>query len=174
MNGQNKLLLPFGESCVIRTVVEVALEVEPAEVIVVLGHQREDVEVALGGLPARFIPNESFQAGMAGSIAAGIEATAPDSEGYLILLGDMPFVTRSLMAALAERGSPDMIVFPTVGGQQRNPVLFGRAFRNELRRVAGDHGARQVIARHEGATVGVPWSDESCFRDIDIPTDWAT
>ena len=57
MGAINKLLLPFQQSTILETVIDHLLELSQLELIVVLGHQSEEVRTAIGELPVRTVFN---------------------------------------------------------------------------------------------------------------------
>ncbi len=167
MAGGNKLLLPWDGSTVIRHVADTVLELHLSETILVLGHDLQKIESATCRLPVLYTINQDYALGMGSSIARGVFAASPESEGFLICLGDMPRVSVSLLSAIVSGGAPDGITYPTLTGEQRNPVLFGCKFRESLLNLHGDQGARSVIRDNLDACVGIEWHDASCFQDID-------
>ena len=62
--------------------------------IVVTGHQAEQVEKALHGLKVKFVRNPDFAEGLASSVKAGIAAVPANADGAVICLGDMPLIDR--------------------------------------------------------------------------------
>ena len=54
--------------------------------IVVTGHQAEQVEKALAGLKVKFVRNPDFAEGLASSVKAGIAAVPPNADAR----GDLP------------------------------------------------------------------------------------
>ena len=130
MEEGNKLLLPWGEKCVIEEVVEKVCEVGLGEVIVVTGHQREQVEDKLGEHPVRIVHNGGFAEGMASSIRVGVEAS--DGKGYLFVLGDMPKVRGETMDRVASLVKyQTAMAVPVIGEKRGHPVgIGGRTGRN--------------------------------------------
>ncbi len=110
--------------------------------------------------------------GQGASLAAGIEATR-DAQGWIVALGDMPFIEPATVAAvLREVGRGALIAAPVLaGGQRGHPVGFGRTLREELMALDGDVGARGVIAAHRGELVLVEVDDPGIVKDIDRPGD---
>ena len=167
MEGANKLLLPWEARCVLQAVVERICEVGLGEVVVVTGHQRAAVGEALSRYPVRLVHNPDFAEGMAASISVGVEA-AVGEQGYLFALGDMPQVAGKTMERVAEAlKSREAIAVPVCDGRRGHPVAFGRAYRGELLRLAGDRGARPVVRRHAANVIEVPVEDEGIFVDVD-------
>ncbi|GBD44765.1 Molybdenum cofactor cytidylyltransferase [bacterium HR40] len=176
MGGENKLLLEVGGKAMVRRVVE-ALAASPARpIVVVTGHERERIEAALVGLPVTFVHNPAYCEGLSTSLRAGIEALPEDCDGTLVCLGDMPRLTAPLIERLLGAFAPERgqsIVVPTCGGRRGNPVLFGRAFFDEMKRIAGDVGARHILLAYPEAVVEVETGDPAVLVDVDTPEAFA-
>src|SRR5262249_31268049 len=74
MGGPNKLLAEIAGRPLVRIVVEEALASRARPIIVVVGHQRAEVEKALAGLPVEVVYNADFAQGLGTSLKAGIAA----------------------------------------------------------------------------------------------------
>ncbi len=172
MGGENKLLLPWRGKRIIEMVVETLVAASLHEVVVVVGHQREQVETALRDYPVRSVVNERFDEGMASSLRRGIEASATFVSGYLVALGDMPEIDESTVTSLCDRlvkTGPEAIVLPVKDGQRGHPVLFGKSFRDELLALSGDRRARAVIDAHSKRVVEVAADSAGILADVDTP-----
>ncbi|WP_201193169.1 nucleotidyltransferase family protein [Pseudomonas fluorescens] len=104
--------------------------------------------------------------GMGDSLAAGV-AACPQLGGWLIMLGDMPFILPStverVLAGLTEEG----ISVPLVNGEYGHPVGFGRVFGPGLVALSGDRGARSLFA--SAKVVEVTVEDPGALWDVDVP-----
>jgi molybdenum cofactor cytidylyltransferase len=172
MGGPNKLLAELGGKPLVRTVTEQALASKAQGVIVVTGHQADQVQQALRGLKVTFVHNPDFADGLATSVKAGISAVPGNADGAVICLGDMPLISAHLIDRLIEAFAPDagnLIVVPVSDGRRGNPVLWSRRFFNELMTLDGDIGARHLISRHSEAVAEVPVEGHGAFLDIDTP-----
>lgn len=144
------------------------------ETVVVVGHDARAVAQAISerkGVTTVF--NPAYRDGMAGSIRVGVEALARGTDGALILLGDQPFVTRSLLVRMLkafDQGGPNAIVAATHGGITTPPVIFASCYFEELERLRGDQGARSVVERHIEATTLVEAEPKEVF-DVDTRRD---
>ncbi len=105
--------------------------------------------------------------GMAFSLAAGV-AAAPRAAGWVVMLGDMPWVqpstVRAVVAAIAAGAD---IAIPVHEGQRGHPVGFASRFLPQLRALSGDAGARSLLAQWPEAITEVLVSDPGVLRDID-------
>ncbi len=172
MGGPNKLLAEIRGRPLVRIVVEEALASHAKPVIVVVGHQRGEVEKALAGLPVQLIYNPDFAQGLGTSLKAGIAAVPAEADGAIVCLADMPQVDASLLNRLIAAFDPDrgaLIVMPTVEGKRGNPVLWSRRFFPDLMAIEGDVGARHFIARYGEAVVEVPLEGRAALVDVDTP-----
>ena len=106
--------------------------------------------------------------GLGASLAAGV-AASPGDDGWIVALGDMPFIdplTIRAVAAAIENGA--LVAAPVdASGRRGHPVGFGRALREDLASLCGDEGARSVVERHREALHAVRVDDPGIFRDID-------
>ncbi|MGH8856128.1 MAG: nucleotidyltransferase family protein, partial [Telluria sp.] len=107
--------------------------------------------------------------GMGTSLVHAIRHALP-ADGWLVALGDMPFVRETTLAALRDAllAGADIAV-PVHAGQRGNPVAFGARHLDELLALGGDQGARRLLRTHPVTEVEV--DDPGILRDIDSPSD---
>ena len=87
MQTHNKLLLPWGEKRMLQVVVDTLSTFPFEKVVVVVGHQRHEIEQLLRGYALSMVHNEQYAEGMSTSIRKGVEAVGPrrhalDQAGY--------------------------------------------------------------------------------------------
>jgi molybdenum cofactor cytidylyltransferase len=105
-------------------------------------------------------------AGMGNSIAAAVAAQA-DHRGWLIVLGDMPFVLPDTLSRLVESLDDEHICVPVSGGEFGHPVAFGRRYCLPLMALSGDRGARRLF--QIWSVREVPVEDPGVLWDVDTP-----
>jgi molybdenum cofactor cytidylyltransferase len=172
MGAVNKMIAEIGGKPLVRIAAEQALASKASPVIVVTGHERDEVEAALTGLNVRFANNPDYAEGLGTSLRAGIAAVPAEADGAVILLGDMPQVDAKLVDKLIAAFDPEqgaLVVVPTIEGRRGNPVIWARRFFPELMAVTGDVGARHIIANVAEAVAEVAVSDVSIAVDVDTP-----
>lgn len=155
---------------VVRRVAVLALASEARPVVVVTGHAARDVELALHMLPVQIVANPDYASGLASSIKRGLAAVPAETEGVLVLLGDMPGVRPSTVDRLIDAflSSPGAwAAVPSYGGRRGNPALIGRALFASAMRLEGDEGARRLLSSAE--TLDVPVDDRGIILDLDHP-----
>jgi len=172
MGGPNKLIAEIGGKPLVRIAAEQAIASRATPVVVVTGHQREQVEAALDGLAVTIVHNPSFAEGLGTSLRTGIGAVPSDVDGAIICLGDMPQVDAALIDRLIAAFDPEkgaLVVLPTIDGKRGNPVLWARRFFPDLVAVEGDVGARHLIGAYSEAVVEVPVTGRAALIDVDTP-----
>ena len=111
--------------------------------------------------------------GMGASLAAGVAASS-DADGWIVALGDMPFIEPATIAAVRERLEHGALLAAPIlraSGQRGHPVGFSRALHSALAAVVGDEGARSVIAQNREEILLVEVDDPGIVTDIDAPSD---
>ena len=170
--GQNKLLMPWGETTVLGQVVKTLAQAGVPETIVVIGHEAEAIRESVQDLPCRTYMNLRYPEGMGRSIAAGVQACLPQTEGFLIVPGDMPALSQELVSEILERASENGLVVPRFGVRLGQPVYFGRVCRSELEALSGESGARNILEAHRDHIQFIDVEDERVFDDIDTIEDY--
>ncbi|MEA3641168.1 MAG: nucleotidyltransferase family protein [Lamprobacter sp.] len=123
--------------------------------------------LAAEGLDVMICPAAS--AGMGHSIACGVAASR-DADGWLIALGDMPWISASSIAVVAEALiAGARVVRPVHAGVAGHPVAFSASFGPALQRLQGDQGARGLL--RQVAVTEVLCNDPGVLRDVDRPQD---
>jgi molybdenum cofactor cytidylyltransferase len=178
MAPHNKLLVTdrTGKTMIAR-VVDNVLSSNARPILVVTGHQAEQVEHVLGGRPVRYVHAPDYAEGLAASLKAGIAAVPADCAAALVCLGDMPLVNGRMIDRLLSTYDPQegrLIVLPTYRGKQGNPMVWDRRFFPEILAISGDSGARFLVGRHAEAVAEVEMADDAVLRDFDTTESLAT
>ena len=170
--GATKLAADLHGKPLVRHVADAALGSAARPVIAVTGHARDLVQGALAGLPLTFVHNADYASGLASSLRTGIAAVPHDALGTIVLLGDMPLVSASLIGDLIqlfdENSETDAIV-PLTEGRRGNPVLLARSLFAEATRLTGDEGARRLLHHPGIRVVEFAVHGDAASADIDTP-----
>ena len=178
MAPHNKLLVgdKVGKPMIAR-VVDNVLSSNARPILVVTGHQAEQVEHALGGRPVRYVHAADYAEGLSASLKAGIAAVPPECAAAVVCLGDMPLVTGRMIDRLLSMYDPEegrLIVLPTFRGKQGNPMLWDKRFFPEILQITGDSGARFLVGKHAEFVCEVEMADDAVLRDFDTTDSLAT
>jgi molybdenum cofactor cytidylyltransferase len=173
---RNKLLaaLPDGQTLVTASARALCAALE--HVAVVVPSRGMLLEAALSDLPVRLIRNTRAKEGMGASIAVGVAALRhefPHARGWLIALGDMPFIAPRTIRTIADSIGKEghRIVAACYRGARGHPVGFDLSLTDELAALGGDQGASALLQTH-GLTL-VETDDAGVLRDVDTPADLA-
>ncbi len=109
--------------------------------------------------------------GISASLRAGIRAS-PRAAGWLIALGDMPWIqpstSQSLASMLREHGG---IIAPVFNGDRGHPVAFSARYGDALCALEGDTGARPLLQEYADTVRWLEVEDDGILADIDEPGD---
>jgi CTP:molybdopterin cytidylyltransferase MocA len=173
--GSSKPLLVLDGRTALERVLCTLGEADIGAAVVVLGHDADRVTAGVDLRGRIVVTNSRPDRGLSSSLALGIDAVPPDSEGVLVLHADMPFVRASTVravCALAKKGA--QMAAPRWGTERGFPVYFSRVHLVPLRAsLAGDEGGRRYIEAHHGLLEVVSVDDPGCVRDLDRPRDLA-
>ncbi|WP_341520767.1 nucleotidyltransferase family protein [Pseudomonas sp. G.S.17] len=167
-NDQHKLLAPcLGLDGVVRPVVEQVLIGLHGVVDKCLLITRQDCpEICRLGLHYGCEVVLLDSPGMGDSIAAAV-AAASDCRGWLVVLGDMPFILPDTLGKVIDSLQDDCISVPVHQGERGHPVGFGRTLGPALMTLAGDQGARRLFKTSRLQLVEV--DDPGVLWDVDVP-----
>lgn len=170
--GVNKLLLRIDGESLVRRAARIALEGGLDPVLVVLGHEAEQVGAELAGLACVPVPNARHELGMNASLDAGISIVPAGAAAAVVLLADMPFVTAAMIRTLVARhgATGAALVASRYGAVAAPPALYARTLFDELRGGRGDGRGRAVIRRHASEVEWVEWP-AAALADLDEVAD---
>ncbi|MGE0022380.1 MAG: NTP transferase domain-containing protein [Hyphomicrobium sp.] len=174
--ADNKLLATVDGAPMVARVARAILDGGVSELIAVTGAEHAAYVAALDSFPVTFAPNIAWDEGIGGSIATGVRALPDGALGAFIVPGDLPNLTadvfRSLGSAFAGAQGAKVVVPVIAGGEQRNPVLWPRAWFSELAALSGPAGGKSLLDRVGDARLDVAFADASLFSDIDTRGDY--
>jgi molybdenum cofactor cytidylyltransferase len=171
--GRLKQLLPWGGTTLVAWQVAQLRQAGAEEVIVVLGHEADQVRPAVPA-EARVVVNEAYKQGRAISLRAGAEATPEGTEAVLILSADQPRPAW-LPRALIEHWRADrpLVMSPRFDRGYGHPILIDGSLLPELRQVSDETlGLRAVIDRHVTRARSLSVSNQSVDVDLNTLADY--
>jgi len=169
--GGDKLLHPGADGTPIGVASLRNLQAAVPQVVAVVRSGDEALRRLLEAQGAAVCLCTDASLGMSRSLVCGISASRA-AQGWVIALGDMPYVAPATIAAVAARvAQTGGIAIPAYRGKRGHPVGFGRRYQQELLLLQGDEGARSVIARHPDEAEIIACDDAGILRDIDRPAD---
>lgn len=171
--GGDKLLAELGDGRKIAELSCANLHAVVDRLIAVVRPDDDALAACLSAAGAEVCVCPDADKGMGVSLAFGVRQ-APEADGWLIALADMPLVGASGIRRVADALRAGVAIAVPVSGQRRgHPVGFSCRFFEELNTLSGDAGARAILERHSAEIVGVPVEDAHTWHDIDTAEDLA-
>ena len=168
-----KLLAMLNGKPLVHHAVEIALAAG-LPTLIVLGHREAEIRAALADVPVTFVSNPAYAEGLSTSLKAGFAALPASATGAIVLLGDMPLLTRELLdrliAAWTDAGHPSAVI-PVARERRGNPVLLSRRLSADIAALTGDSGAGPLL-RSLDDILELPIEEPGVLLDIDTPEDW--
>ena len=172
--GRNKLLLPFGASTVLETIVtEMAACEQVREVIVVTGHEPDRIAALLAPYPVRCVFNPAYaRAEMLVSLQVGVRALAEEVQAALLVPGDYPRLRREVIQHVIDAHQPGALVIPSYQMKRGHPILIDRVWWPELLALPPTATLRDFIRAHEDHIRYVVVETDSVVKDMDTPEEY--
>ena len=170
MENGNKLLLPINEIPIISHVCNTVSTAELDPVVVVTGFESDLVTQAIPTEINDIIYNSHWQSGMASSIYEGLSALPQNVDGNMIVLGDMPMISKDTLTLLIDEfimHNGQHIIYPIYEERQANPVLFPKKYFQEILSSTGDRGCKKVLKQYPDDAVGVSIGSPEVVFDCD-------
>jgi molybdenum cofactor cytidylyltransferase len=173
--GRPKQLLAFHGESLVRRAVRSASEGGCGWIAVVVGEQRDLIEMELRDTPAVLVENAEWQRGLGSSIRSGLShllSTQPGLDAVVLVACDQPFVDASLIKSLIaqQETSGKPIVASSYADTLGVPALFDRACFESLLALPDDSGAKALIESRSADVAQVEF--ERGVLDIDTPADF--
>ena len=172
--GCQKLLLPFGNSTVVETVLDnISRAGCFSEVCAVFS---KEVAEKLTPHTNRFRAeiNPAPERGQSSSLLIGL-GMVPDGEDFCIMLGDLPLARAEsiarLAAAFGELPPDKSVLTPSRNGGFGHPMFYRSVWKERFQSATGDMGGRKLLMNHDTEIVRVEAPDGH-FRDLDTPEDY--
>ncbi|YCI27682.1 nucleotidyltransferase family protein [Erwinia sp. PK3-005] len=160
--GRHKLLEPIAGEPMLARSYRIARESD-LPVAVVLRPEPLALRDCINGARQILLPS----AGIASSIAAGVQATA-DWQGWLIMLADMPWLSPTTLQQTACALEAHPLVRACWRDRPGHPVGFSRGYYTQLAALSGETAARALLAQREVYLLAT--QDAGVVRDVDLPS----
>jgi CTP:molybdopterin cytidylyltransferase MocA len=170
--GDEKILLPFGRSTVLETILETLAAAGVAQVVVVLRPDLTEAAEMARRLGARVVFNPRPEEEMLESIRLGLRAIAPDAPGAFIWPADHPAVSAATIATLARFAYPALALIPCWQWRRGHPALIGRKLFSAIGEIPPREGLRHLWRTLPDAVVEFSVEDPGTVQNVDTPEDY--
>ena len=174
--GSQKMLLPFGESTILETVIQNIHSSSVDSILVVLGANHEQILEFIKPLPVEVCINTNHQSGMLSSVVCGFSALPDDTSTALIFLGDQPGISPAVTDAVIRAYNESLhgIVVPVSNHRRGHPLLVDFKYKREIGGLDLEKGLRALMHHFPEDVLEVEVDDGGILIDIDTPEDYST
>ncbi len=171
--GRPKALLPIDGQTFIERIVGALKHTKVGKVIVILGHNADEMRRRIEHLPVEILLNPDYKLGQLSSLqvavrrletADGLRRHACPSRRSSL---HRPQASGDYDRALLRKRQT--LVVPRHGGKRGHPVIFSRKLFEELLAAPMDQGAKAVVNAHRDDTLEIDTDDKGITVDIDTP-----
>lgn len=175
--GRPKALLPIDGVRFVEKIVSTLKSTDVGNIIVVLGHNAEEIQRKIRDLPVTILINHDYKQGQLSSLQVAIrhlESSGGPVDGILVHLVDHPYIEAKLVNLMIDRfyETKKLIVVPRFQDRRGHPVIFARALFSELLAAGTDQGAKPVVHAHRDDTLEIDTDDKGVLIDIDTPEEY--
>ena len=176
--GRPKQLLKLKNKHLIEWVLDSALTSQLQHVVLVLGHEYQEILRILGTRTnhprLEVVINHRYLEGQSRSLTTGLSKVRHTHSSVMFLLADQPLLTAKTIDRMLEIfwNSKKDIGVPVCRGKRGNPTIFSRKMYEQLMAIKGDIGARDIIRANPSCVLQIEVDDPKCFFDVDSEKDF--
>jgi molybdenum cofactor cytidylyltransferase len=172
--GSPKMILPFGKSTVLESVIENIKASEVEKIIVVIGADRNEVLPLVNKCRVMYCDNQNYREGMLSSVKCGIENIPTDFDALMVFLGDQPMIKPQVIDQVIAgyRKSQKGIVIPVFEKRRGHPLLVDKRYRSEIIALNGPEGLKGLAEQHPFDVLEVNTEHQAILRDIDTEQEY--
>ena len=170
--GACKQLALFHTKPLLQHVIDAALPLRPARIVVMTGKYHEAIAAANDEgvvTGAELIYNPDWSSGMSSSIRLGCELLSDDCDQLLVLLADQVLVSTSELETLIAQTVDGSSACSGFSGTVGPPAVFSRAWYPDLLTLNAENGAKKLLTDPAKQVTIIP--TKSAGWDIDSKDD---
>ena len=140
---------------------------------IILIYRNEEVKKICDKYNITTIYNPNAHLGQSESMKLGVEASV-NSEAFMFITGDQPFITNNLINLLINeyKNGQGNIIVPYYDKKNGTPTIFSSRFKEDLLKVKGDKGGRDIIKDNSNYVKKIYIEDIKSGLDIDEKDDF--
>jgi molybdenum cofactor cytidylyltransferase len=170
--GTPKQLLPWQGKKLLEYIIQTIRNCNIDPIHVILGSNYEQIASVINYKGVKLINNKNWREGKGTSISLGIRSLPEQIKATFIFVVDQPFLNANLIDSLLHlyKNNEFDIVAPFVHGIQSNPVLFNQSVFQELIKLKGEEGGKDIFKKFR--LEKLDWDKEQILWDIDSLEDY--
>lgn len=173
-----KILSNLNGKPVIYYVLNNAIKSRAGNVFLILGYKCKFIYSLLKSNPLtrKFVDkitvlyNKNWKKGKSSSIRVAINNIPENSQGILVLLGDMPYITLNMIKKAKEefiKNRCNKIIYFGDKNNLGHPVIFPEKYFNELLKLKKEEGGKELIKKHTENAISIGPFCQAVQKDID-------
>jgi molybdenum cofactor cytidylyltransferase len=173
--GEQKMLMPWGQTCVIGQVVSTLLIAGIEDINLVTGGSQAELKDALKDYKIECIFNKDFANGeMLNSVQVGLQGVRKNTEAVLIVLGDQPQIESRTIQEIVQRYISNhlKIIVPSYQMHRGHPWLLDRSLWCEVLNLVPPLTLHNFLAMHNEAIDYVIVDNPNVLQDLDTQNDY--
>lgn len=180
MDGRIKQLLPWKNSTILGTIIETLKDTELDKIYIVLGHEKDKIYDSIKNLlyeKFEIVINSRYKEGMLTSIQEALKKIPEDFSGFVVFLGDQPFVNKKTVDLLLNevKKSRYPIIVSCFKGERGHPTYISIKYKEKILSLdPKKEGLRVIVydARNQGDVLDLETDDPDTIKDIDTYEDY--
>lgn len=167
---KDKLLMEIEGMPMVERVIKAATESNLDEVILI--YRNETLRELGEKYGVKAVLNVNAHLGQSESLKLGVK-NAHGADAYMFFVGDQPYLTKELINYLIEEYEKSHlpILVPFYNGKQGMPMIMSSIYENELMKVSGDKGGRDIVRENQDRVKRLDMGATIEGIDIDMPKD---
>ena len=141
-----------------------------SDIVVVSGHNRQELLSLINGLEVTESYNEKYPEGMFTSIQAGVQKTDKALRGFFLIPVDCPLLEAETIDLLVSNIRDDSsFVVPCYRGKKGHPLYIPMKYRDEILNYDGNGGLKAITDKYDDQMIRIETGRESTVMDMDTP-----
>lgn len=167
--GREKVLLPFGRSTMLETVLAKLAHANVSRTVVVLRSDLPAAQEAARIAGAEVVVNPHPENEMLASIRLGVERIAGTVDAVFVWPADHPAVGPDTLRRLAAAASREIAVLPVFEGRRGHPALVGTELLAGIAGIPPNEGLRWLWRDRADAVRELAVDDPGVVENLDDP-----
>ena len=176
LRGENKLTKLFKGKPLINHILFSLIKSKVNKIIIVLGFEHLKIKTKLlKSKKINIVINKNYKKGMSSSIKTGLKKIPKNSKGFLIVLGDMPNITKTTInkICLSITRSDKEIILPKFKNRTGNPIGFKHSMIKNIYKIKGDKGAKNIIKKNNKKIKFLNINSKSILTNLNTKRDFS-
>jgi molybdenum cofactor cytidylyltransferase len=167
--GSEKILLPFGRSTMLETVLAKLAGADVDRVAVILRPDLVEAQRIARAAGAEVLVNSDPDDEMLVSIRLGVDLLVPTADALFVWPADHPAVAPDTLRLLIEHASRQTALLPVHGGRRGHPALVGTEVLAGIGDIPRNEGLRWLWRERTDAVREVEVEDPGVIENLDDP-----